>query len=202
MPPSKILKVPTGQRKISYKFIQILLRGMAITKEKKKKILEQLKEKIEKQKIMIFVDFTGLKNKDFFALRKKLRELGNDMKVAKKTLINLALKEKDLNVVDVRKMLGEVAVIFGMKDEITGAKIVYEFSRENKNLKILGGILEKNFIGPEKIEELAKLPTKEELLAKLVSDISAPISNFVYVLKSIPQSLVFVLSQIQLKVKK
>jgi large subunit ribosomal protein L10 len=175
---------------------------MAITKEKKKKILEQLKEKIEKQKIMIFVDFTGLKNKDFFALRKKLRELGNDMKVAKKTLINLALKEKDLNVVDVRKMLGEVAVIFGMKDEITGAKIVYEFSRENKNLKILGGILEKNFIGPEKIEELAKLPTKEELLAKLVSDISAPISNFVYVLKSIPQSLVFVLSQIQLKVKK
>jgi large subunit ribosomal protein L10 len=124
------------------------------------------------------------------------------MKVAKKTLINLALKEKNLNVIDVRKMLGEVAVIFGMKDEISSAKTVYEFSKENKNLKILGGILEKNFIGPEKIEELAKLPTKEELLAKLVSDISAPISNFVYLLKSIPQSLVFVLSQIQLKVQK
>jgi large subunit ribosomal protein L10 len=175
---------------------------MAITREKKRKILEQLKEKIEKQKIMIFVDFTGLKNKDFFALRKKLRELGNDMKVAKKTLINLALREKNLNVVDVRKMLGEIAVIFGMKDEISSAKTVYEFSKENKNLKILGGILEKNFIGPERIEELAKLPTKEELLAKLVSSISAPISNFVYVLRSIPQSLVFVLSQIQLKVQK
>jgi large subunit ribosomal protein L10 len=175
---------------------------MAITKEKKKKILEELKEKIGKQKIMIFVDFTGVKSKDLFLLRRKLKELGNEMKVAKKTLINLALKEKNLNVIDVRKILGEVAVIFGMKDEISSAKTVYEFSKENKNLKILGGILEKNFIGPEKIEELAKLPTKEELLAKLISSISAPISNFVYVLRSIPQNLVFVLSQIQLKVQK
>jgi large subunit ribosomal protein L10 len=175
---------------------------MAITKEKKRKILEELKEKIERQKIMIFVDFTGVKSKDLFLLRRKLKELGNEMKVAKKTLINLALKEKNLNVIDVRKILGEVSVIFGMKDEISSVKTVYEFSKENKNLKILGGILEKSFIGPEKIEELAKLPTKEELLAKLVSDISAPISNFVYLLKSIPQSLVFVLSQIQLKVKK
>jgi large subunit ribosomal protein L10 len=175
---------------------------MAKTKEEKKKILKDLKEKIEKQKIMIFVDFTGVKSKDLFLLRRKLKELGNEMKVAKKTLINLALKEKNLNVIDVRKMLGEVAVIFGMKDEISSAKTVYEFSKENKNLKILGGILEKSFIGPEKIDELAKLPAKEELLAKLVSEISAPILNFVYVLRSIPQSLVFVLSQIQLKVKK
>jgi large subunit ribosomal protein L10 len=175
---------------------------MAITKEKKRKILEQLKEKIERQKIMIFVDFTGVKSKDLFSLRKKLNELGNEMKVAKKTLINLALKEKNLNVIDVRKMLGEIAVIFGMKDEISSSKIVYEFSKENKNLKILGGILEKSFIGPEKIEELAKLPTKEELLAKLISELWTPITNFTYLLKSIPQSLVFVLSQIQLKVKK
>jgi large subunit ribosomal protein L10 len=175
---------------------------MAVTKEKKKKTLELLKEKIENQKIMIFFDFAGLKSKEFFSLRKKLKELGNDTKVAKKTLINLALKEKNLNVVDVKKLTGEIAVVFGLTDEISGAKTIYQFSKENKNLKILGGILEKSFVGPEKIEELAKLPAKEELLAKLVSSISAPISNFVYVLKSIPQSLIFVLSQIQLKVQK
>jgi large subunit ribosomal protein L10 len=174
---------------------------MAKTKEEKKKILKDLKEKIEKQKIMIFVDFTGLKSRELFSLRKKMKEFGDEVKVAKKTLINLALKEKKLDLFDVKKMVGEIAVVFGFKDEILPAKTVYEFSKENKNLKILGGILEKNFIGPEKIEELAKLPTKEELLAKLVSEISAPISNFVYLLKSIPQSLVFVLSQIQLKVQ-
>jgi large subunit ribosomal protein L10 len=175
---------------------------MAKTKEEKKKILKDLKEKIEKQKIMIFVDFTGIKSKELFLLRRKLKELGNEMKVVKKTLINLALKEKKLDLFDVKKMVGEIAVVFGFKNEILPAKTVYEFSRENKNLKILGGILEKNFILTEKIEELAKLSTKEELIAKLVSSIFAPISNFVYVLRSIPQSLVLVLNQIQLKVQK
>jgi large subunit ribosomal protein L10 len=131
-----------------------------------------------------------------------MKEFGDEVKVAKKTLINLALKEKKLDLFDVKKMVGEIAIVFGFKDEILPAKTVYEFSKENKNLKILGGILEKNFILPEKIEELAKLPSREEILARLVGNISAPISNFVYVLKSIPQSLVLVLNQIQLKVSK
>jgi len=175
---------------------------MAISREKKKKILDQLKEKITKQKIIIFVDFTGVKSKDLFALRGKISEVGGEMKVAKKTLINLALKEMNLNLVDVKKLIGEVAVIFGIKDEISSAKIVSEFSKENKNLKILGGILERKFIEPEKIEEIASLPSREQLLARLVGELSAPISNFVCLLKSIPQSLLFVLYQIQTKVQK
>jgi len=175
---------------------------MALTRERKKEILEKLKENIEKQKIIIFADFTGLKNKEFFALRKKLKDVGSEMKVSKKTLINLALKEKNLDLIDARKLMGEIVLIFGFADEISPTKVVYEFSKENKNFKILGGILDKIFIGPEKIEELAKLPSKEELLARVVGQISAPISNFVYLLKGVLQNFVFVLSQIQLKVQK
>ena len=175
---------------------------MAITRERKGKILEKLKENIEKQKIIIFADFTGLKNKEFFALRKKLKDVGSEARVAKKTLINLALREKKLNVIDVRKLVGEIVLIFGFIDEISPAKIVYEFSTENKNFKILGGILEKNFVDSEKIEELAKLPPREEILSKLVLSISAPVSSFVSILRAIPQNLIFVLSQIQSKVQK
>jgi large subunit ribosomal protein L10 len=170
---------------------------MAVTKEKKRKILEKLKEKIGNQKIMIFVDFTGLKSKDLFLLRKKLQESGNDLKVAKKTLINLALREKNLDVVDVKKMIGEIALIFGLSDEILPAKTVFEFSKENKNLKILGGILEKKFVGAEKIEELAKLPSREELLMKLVRSILAPISNFINVLEANIKGLIYALSAIK-----
>jgi large subunit ribosomal protein L10 len=170
---------------------------MAVTKEKKRKILEKLKEKIGNQKIMIFVDFTGLKSKDLFLLRKKLKESGNDLKVAKKTLINLALREKNLDVVDVKKMIGEIALIFGLSDEILPAKTVFEFSKENKNLKILGGILEKKFVGAEKIEELAKLPSREELLMKLVRSILAPISNFINVLEANIKGLIYALSAIK-----
>lgn len=172
---------------------------MATSREKKKKILEELKEKIGGQKIMIFVDFTGLKASEFFELRKKLKSQGNEIKVAKKTLINLALKEKKLEV-NVKELKGEIALIFGFEDEILPAKIAFEFSNQNPNFKILGGILDGKFIESEKIIELAKLPTREELLAKLVGSIFAPISNLINVLSGNLKSLVFVLTQIQ-KVK-
>jgi large subunit ribosomal protein L10 len=174
---------------------------MALTKEKKKKILQELKEKIEKQKIIIFVDFTGLKVGDFFELRKRIKSIGDEIKVVKKTLANLAFKEKKIGV-DVKELKGEIALIFGFKDEILPAKTVYEFSKENQNLKILGGIFEKEFLEADKIIELSKLPSKEELLANLLSSISAPISNLVNIFRAIPQNFVFVLNQIQLKVQK
>lgn len=171
---------------------------MALTKEKKKKILEELKEKVEKQKIIVFVDFTSLKVADFSILKKKLKEFGDEIKVVKKTLANLVTREK-YNL-DVKKLKGELALVFGFKDEILPAKTVFEFSNQNPNLKILGGILEEKFIEAEKIIELAKLPSREELLAKLVGSISAPISNFVNVFQQSLRNLVFVLNQIQ-KVK-
>lgn len=173
---------------------------MALTKEQKKKILANLKEKIEKQKVMIFADFTGLKVKDFASLRKKLKKEENEIKVAKKTLIQIALKElkgETLQNFDVQNLRGQVALVFGYRDEISPAKTVYQFGLTNTNLKILGGIFEKNFIQAEKIIELAQLPTKEELLARLVGSISAPISNFVNVLEANIKGLLFALSAIK-----
>lgn len=174
---------------------------MPITKEKKKKILEELKEKIEKKKAIIFLDFTGVKVKDFMEFRKKVKSVGDEVKVAKKTLINLALKEKKLDVIDVKNLKGQIALVFGFKDEVLPAKIAFEFSSKNQNLKILGGILENKFFEAEKIIEIAKLPSKEELLAKLVGNISAPISNLINILQGNLRNLIFVLTQIQ-KVKK
>jgi large subunit ribosomal protein L10 len=174
---------------------------MPVTREKKKKILEELKEKIEKQKIIVFVDFTGLKIRDFSELRKRIKSVGDEIKVVKKTLANLAFKEKKFNV-DVKNLKGELALIFGFKDEILPAKTVFEFSNENPNLKILGGIFGEKFLEADKIIELAKLPSREELLANLTRSISAPISNLINIFRAIPQDLVFVLNQIQLKVQK
>lgn len=165
---------------------------MPLTKEKKKKILEDLKEKIEKQKIIIFVDFTGLKVKDLSELREKLREVEGQIKVTKKTLAQLAFEKKNLKI-DIKKMKGQIAFVFGFKDEISPAKILWQFSQGNQNLKILGGILEKKFLGAEKIVELAKLPTREELLRKLVGSIKAPILNFVSVLEGNIKGLINIL---------
>ena len=169
---------------------------MVRTKEEKKKILEELKEKISKQKVTIFVDFTGLKTKDIFDLRKKLKMVDSQLKVTKKTLAQIAFNKSGLKT-EIKKLKGEIAFVFGLKDEISPAKTIWQFAETNPNLKILGGFLENKFVEAEKIIELAKLPTREELLARLVGSISAPISNFVNVLEANIKGLIFVLKQIK-----
>jgi len=156
---------------------------MPLNKSQKKKIIDDLKEKIEKQKIFFFVDFRGLKVKELSDLKKRLKKADSQLKVSKKTLLNLALKEKKIEI-DTKKIEGEIASIFGFKDEILPAKTAYQFSLENKNLKILGGYFDGKFREAEEMIALAQLPTKDELLGRLVRSMSAPVSNFVYILNA------------------
>ena len=182
-----------------------------LTKVQKKKIVEDLEEKIARQKAMIFVDFTGLKVKDLSNLRKKLKAANGEIKVAKKTLLGLVFKKAGLefeerrsslasdkaSAIEVRKMRGEIALIFGYNDGLSLAKMIYQFSQANPNLKILGGFFEKKFQEAEEIITLAQLPTREELLARLVGTIFAPVSNLVNVLQGNIKGLIYALSAIK-----
>ena len=169
---------------------------MAKTKEQKKKIIEDLKEKIAKQKTIVFIDFAGLKVEDMFDLRKSLKQINGQLKVAKKTLIRLALKDSGLNA-EMDELKGEIGMVFGYQDEISPAKAVYQFSQKNPNLKILGGFFENKFKSAQDFISLAQLPSKQELLARLTGSISAPVSNFVRVLEGNLKGLVCVLSAIK-----
>ena len=169
---------------------------MALTKRKKEQILNELIEKLKKQKAIFFCDFTGIKVKDFFPLRKKLKESGNEIKVIKKTLLDIAFKRTNFNL-EARKMSGELAIVFSFTDEILPAKILYQFSKENEKLKILGGFFENKFWDKNEVIALAQLPSRNELLAKLVGTISAPVYNFVNVLNANIKGLVCVLSKIK-----
>lgn len=169
---------------------------MPQTKEQKKKVVEELKEKIAKQKIVIFADFTGLKVKELSNLRKQLKKADAELKIAKKTLSKIAFKEGGLEI-DTKKLEGEIALIFGYKEELPTAKMVYQFSQENPALKILGGFLENKLREAKEIIALAQLPSREELLARLVGSISAPVSNFVYVLQTNIKNLMYILSHVK-----
>lgn len=169
---------------------------MAKTKAEKKKALKELIENIKKQKTVIFVDFAGLKVKDMFSLRKKLKKIDGQLKVAKKTLIRLAFKESGLKL-DSDKLEGEIALVFGYKDEISPSKEVYQLSKKNKNLKILGGFLENEFREAKDFIELAKLPSREQLLARLAGSMSAPVTNFVRALGYNLKGLVYSLNAIK-----
>ncbi len=169
---------------------------MALTREQKQKIIADLKEKIEKQKIIVFADFTGLKVKDLSELRKRIKAADSEIKVIKKTLLNIAFEKGGLKI-DVKKLKGEIAVTFGYKDEISTAKTVYQFSLENQNLKILGGYFQGEFREADEIVTLAQLSSKKELLSNLVRSISGPISNFVNVLQGNIKGLIYVLTKIK-----
>ena len=192
---------------------------MAKTKLQKKQIIEDLKQNLINQKAVVFVDFQGLDAKTLSELRNKLKEADCLLKVTKKTLVGLvfeSLKEPSLKK-EVRNMQGELALVFGFKDEIMPAKIIYQFSQENENLKILGGIIknrasfsesegeeengvffahkEYKFLTVQEVIDLALLPSREEIFARLISILNAPITNFVNVLKGNLRNFVFILSQ-------
>lgn len=179
---------------------------MALTKEQKKEIIDDLREKIERQKAIIFVDFTGMKVKELFDLRKKLKLENNEFKIYKKTLLRLVFKEKGVEIK--RENLGkEVSAVFAFEDLLSSAKIVYEFSQNFENLKILGG-LEKiqetenktqkyQFLSAEQIIELAKIPSREELLGRIVGSLSSPISGVINVLQGNIKGLIYVLAKVK-----
>ena len=153
---------------------------MALTKEQKQNKVEKLQELIAKQKAMIFVSFSGLKAKDIEDLREKLNEVGAKIMIAKKSLAGLAFKEKKINF-EKQEFEDELAIVFGFEDELSPIKAVYNFSKEKNNLKIISGYVEKEKAGVEEMIALAQLPSKQELYAKLVGTMFAPVSNFVNV---------------------
>jgi large subunit ribosomal protein L10 len=169
---------------------------MALSKDQKKKILEDLRDKISQSKAVLLVGITKLKVKDMNELKKRLKGMNSNIKVVKKTLAEIVFKENKLDF-DKKNFKEEIALVFGFKDEVSPAKIAHQFSKENENLKILGGFIEKKFEGIEMITALALLPTREELLGRLVGTISAPASNLVYVLQGNIKGLIQALGSIK-----
>lgn len=169
---------------------------MAITRKKKEKIVEELKDKFGKAKSVVFAKYKGLTVEDITDLRGKLRENDGQAYIAKNSLTKIALKGKKAKVPE-KLFRGQIAMIFSYNDEMIAPKEAYNFSKENENLQIKGGIFENNFIESEKVEQLAKIPSHGELLAKLVGSLNSPLSGIVNVLQGNLRSLVCALEAIK-----
>ena len=173
---------------------------MPKSKIQKQEIMRNLTERIKKSKSIVFAGFNALGVKDNEALRLILRKEHGEYYVAKKTLLERALKEQGVENLDTKTLDGKLAVIFSYEDEVSPAKAVDAF-RKDKEDKIffLGGILEGKLLSKTEVEALAKLPSKQELLSRLVGTLNAPISGFVNVLAGNLRGLVTVLKAIEEK---
>lgn len=167
-----------------------------ITKQKKQEIVAELIDKFQKQKSVIFTDFRGVGVNKLMAIRRAIKKTGAEFKVARKTFLRLALKKIGIEY-DPKELDGEIGVIFSYDDPVTPAKTAVSFRKENPTFKLLKGILNGKLITAEETIALAKLPSREQLLGKLVFTLNAPIQNFYNVLQANIKNLVVVITKIK-----
>jgi len=110
-------------------------------------------------------------------------------------LIKLAL-EKAKKEVNLSQFKGSLALTIGYNDPIMPAKILNKFTKAHKNLKILGGLMEDKFLTIEEVKALAKIPSKNELIANLIGNLKSPINAFANVLKGNIRNLIGILNAI------
>lgn len=166
-------------------------------KQQKKEIVAEVVDKVKGSKALVFANFKGVSVKDLTTLRKELAKSGSSWQVLKKTLLNIALKEAGVTV-DARKLDGQIGVAFS-QDEVAAAKVLTDFAKANKEvpLTIQSGTLGQKELSIDEVTALAKLPSQDELRAKLVGTLQAPIAGFVRVLGGNLSSLVQVLKAIE-----
>lgn len=154
--------------------------------EGKKAIVNEIVEKMKNAQSFVIVEYKGINVEQDTAFRKKTRESNVEYKIYKNTFVRFAVKE--LGYDDLADCLkGSTALAFCNEDVIAPAKVVTEFAKDNgvEALKIKGGVIDGKVSPLEEIEKIAKLPSREVLLSKMLGSLNAPISNFACVIKAI-----------------
>jgi large subunit ribosomal protein L10 len=172
---------------------------MSKTRSQKQVVVADLADKFRRMKAAAFASISGFTMKDADKLRAKGREVGVDVAVTKKTLLKIAAKEAGQEAVDPKAFEGSVLSAFSLNDEVSAAKVLADLSKEKETIKILGGLLEGKAIDASLVKQLAALPSKTELLAKLVGSLNAPISGLANVLVGNLRGLLTVLKAVQEK---
>jgi large subunit ribosomal protein L10 len=165
---------------------------------KKEKQVNELREKLNNVSSAILTDFRGLTVKEITDLRRRLKEANIEFKVIKNNIVIRAVKESDLEAIT-EYLQGPTAIAFGLDDPIVPVKILVDFAKEYKKPEIKAGIIQGKVLKEDEIKKVAKLPSKEILLAQVVSGIQAPLSGLVNVLNAPIRALINVLKAIEEK---
>ncbi len=146
---------------------------MAKTKTQKEDLLHSLEDKLSRAKVAVLIKYQGLKVKQSEELRQKLREASVDMIVPKNSVAKIALKNSGIEVTG-DAFEQPLALVFGYEDEVRPAKEIVLFGKTYEVVEILGGIVNKQMVDAATIKQLAALPSREELMARMAGSLSAP----------------------------
>lgn len=167
----------------------------------KQAVVAQLKEQLESAKGVVLTSYKGLTVAQDTELRRELREAGVSYHVVKNTMLRIAAKEAGIEGIE-EHLEGTTAFAFSTEDAVAPAKVICGFIKKNKLedaevLTVKVGMIEGKVIGVDEVKALAALPSREELIAKLLGSMNAPISNTVNVLQGVIRNAVYVLDAIR-----
>ncbi|MDD6812707.1 MAG: 50S ribosomal protein L10 [Lachnospiraceae bacterium] len=154
--------------------------------ELKKPIVEEISASIKDAQSVVLVDYRGLTVEQDTELRKQLREAGINYKVYKNTMMNFAFKGTDFEAL-APYLEGPSAVAISTEDATAPARVLCKFAKTADKLEIKGGVVEGVAYDAAGIENISKIPSREELLSKLLGSIQSPITNFARVMNQLAE---------------
>ena len=169
-----------------------------VTLAQKQERVVELKDQLSRTKLAMVSNFRGLTVKEMTTLRRRLQDAGGDYTVAKNTLVRRALQETEgMPAID-NYLEGPTALVLGFNDPVTPVKTILEYFKETKKeLEIRGGIVEGRVVSTQQLQQIATLPSREEMVAKLMGSMQSPAQGVVITLSGVARNLVYVLESIR-----
>ncbi len=154
--------------------------------EEKKPIVQEIKDNLDGAKSVVLIDYLGITVDQDTKLRRATREAGVTYKVYKNTMVNLAIEGTEF--ADLAKDLeGPTALAISKEDATAPARVVAKFAKDIKALSLKSGVVEGTYYDEAGINVIATIPSKEELLSKLLGSLQSPITNFARVINQVAE---------------
>ncbi len=168
-------------------------------REEKNQIVADVAKVAGRARGMFFTDFTGLTVEEATELRREFRKSGIDYRVVKNTLIQKALENVTGYDTIYPKLVGPTGVAFAFDDPVAPAKIIRKFSEKHNKLSLKVCVLEREVYDGSKLDELARLPGRKEMMAGILGSIQAPLAGVPSVIQAVVRDLVSVIGEIEKK---
>jgi len=168
-------------------------------RSEKEQIVSEVAEVVGRARGMFFADFGGLTVEQATELRREFRKSGVDYKVVKNTLIRKALESVASHDKVYDKLVGPTGVAFAFDDPVAPARIIHKFSEKHNKLSLKVCVLENEVYDGTRLGELARLPSRKEMMASILGSIQSPLAGVPTVINAVLRDLVSVIGEIEKK---